>query len=110
MRDNDSSWGGGCKHVNFVVDCEPLAELVAGWAVWKGDTLQPLWVRIGGFLEQIVRKGWKPRDLVEPLVEWTPREYNAEADRIANVVMNEIADVEETYHDTVRTSILEGCN
>ena len=85
----------------FIVDCQPLAQILNGEAPLQQSALQPVFERMTRNLFQMISAGWSPYCLSASPVAWHRREYNKVADYIVNHTMEKREDwMHSRHHDT----------
>ena len=72
----------------FVVDCEPLCEVVCGRSPLNDPSLEPLLVNITNSLQSILFSGWLPPQKWHDPVLWRRRAHNRLADFLVNYTMD----------------------
>ena len=65
-----------------------MADIVNGLAVLHAPQLDAIFRRIARRLFELGEKGWSPRRDIDPIVIWSPREYNTVADHMVNAAMD----------------------
>ena len=73
-------------------DNQQVAELGSGLSRLTEDTLRPTFIRIAQMLFKLLCVGYRPRQDIQPLIEWDPWVYNAVADHAANCALDEMKD------------------
>ena len=91
MLGDTSDHSKGRAH--FVVDCQPLAEIVCGRAPITSNTFVPICERIVNNLRGIMQNRICFQKPAIP-VEWRPRGFNQLADELANKAMDAGMDLE----------------
>ena len=79
--------------VNFVVDCQTLADMVNVEVPISSPNYAPICERMTNNLCICIDKGMKLWDIAKP-VEWRPRFLNKLADSLANKAMDETMDLD----------------
>jgi len=73
----------------MIVDCQGLANVMAGHALLTEPACRPLFVRLARRLAILIRAGWLPRADVGSYIEWRPRRFNVVADYLCNAAMDQ---------------------
>ena len=85
---DDQRWQSDTNRLWIQIDCEVLAELLAGRAFLDTDDRRPVFIRLARFLCQLHSLGLKPvRDRMDYIM-WAPREFNIVADHAVNATMD----------------------
>ena len=86
------------NRVQFIVDCQPLANIVNGVTPITSENYGPICKRINNNLVAFVDDGASSHNLACPVI-WRPRHFNQLADELANRAMN-IGEDFEWFCDT----------
>ena len=85
-------WEWGDERVNrtvFLVDCQPLASIIGGHMALTDGYLRQPFARMARNLKIVFQSQWWPRRDRCDYVCWAPRRFNASADHLANVALDE---------------------
>ena len=88
----EHSWDSGCKRLWLQVDCKGIADIMGGRAVLQAPHLELLFRRMCDSLLFLCASDWKPKQDVEDIVIWSPRQYNIVADHLVNAAMDNNCD------------------
>lgn len=86
-EDIETSRGVGT--IGIICDCQPLEAVMNGRIELKRADLDEAGEKITNIIVGWVENGWHLGPNPGNLVQWRPREWNQEADRLANNEMNE---------------------
>ena len=107
---SDTLWDRGARNFRFVVDCQPLAEILNGRWLLADISCHPLFVRLARMLAELLQDGWQPRRPWDDPVEWRGRDWNGSADFMCNLAM----DTQQSWHyldmDKFVDCRRKGCN
>ena len=106
----DQQWSHDSHCLSIVVDCEVLANLLNGTVASMSEEHQPVFRRMARALASLLGREWRPRTPRADMVEWRPRKYNVQADRLANYAMNSACRWESVDSDSLRDALRSGCN
>ena len=85
---SDAKWAADRMRFRFVVDCQALAGIITGLTPLQDETFGPVFRRMTERLDVALRSGWRSlADWADPVV-WREREWNQQADFLANLAMD----------------------
>lgn len=82
-----NAWDNHHQRFTFIVDCQPLCQIVNGKCPLLQDDLAPVYERMTGRIFKMLGCGWRPNCLRADPVNWHRREHNEIADFIVNHTM-----------------------
>ena len=94
QRHPDVVWENSACSMVFVVDCQPLAEIMNGKSPLQTPELTPAFERMTRRLFQVLDAGWHVNAQCNDPVVWHRREYN----RIADYLVNYTIDLGADWH------------
>ncbi len=84
----DRHWQRNGKRIWVQVDCQTVAEVLAGRAKLDAPDLEPIFIRIARLLLRLRSLSWKPLHSALDFVIWAPREFNSVADHAVNATLD----------------------
>ena len=84
----DPEWDGLSRRLWIQVDCKGVADVCNGAAILKAPHLEAIFRRIVQKLFDVSMSGWRPKRDIDPILIWSPREYNTPADHLVNAAMD----------------------
>ena len=110
LHELDAVWATGCKQVEFVVDNQLLADIMAGQAQCNNERCDNLVKLAMNDVFDIFDTGFTSRGGYRSLVTWRPREYNSLADALCNQCMDSKSDIEYLDIDGLVAAMLGECS
>lgn len=87
MLAHDDFWPREGFQLEFVMECQILANILNGAAAVDDGPHVEIIRAIFDRIDNLLLNGWTPRYRVLPLVRWRAREFNGLADALANASM-----------------------
>ena len=92
----DLQWSTHGPRIKYIVDCQPLCEVLNGDAVCDckldGGVTRPILAEAAAHFDALLSSGWRPQRSSDNFVHWRKREHNKLADYICNRTMDEARD------------------
>ena len=105
----DILWQRRNRSFAFVVDCQPLAQILNGTAPLKAIEMQPTFERMTAKLFGLLDAGWNPHESIADPIIWHGRENNKIADFIVNMCMDNRSDWSQACPPPVSCFEADGC-
>ena len=99
-------WQKSHKHFLFIVDCQPLCNVICGKSPLESPDSENTCHRTTENIKALFFLGWAPPRRWEDPVFWKPREYN----RIADYLVSATMDLKTSWSRQLNDIPADGCN